>query len=97
MASDKLAFALGMAQKAGQAASGDVAVRGALKSGKAKLLVVAADCAPNTKKELYFLAEQANVQILESGTRAELGWAIGKAPRASVAIMDQNFAKMLIK
>ncbi len=97
MESNKLAFALGMAQKAGKTASGDVAVKGALKSGKTKLLVVAADCADSTKKELYFLAEQAGVQIVEGGTRAELGWAIGKAPRASIAILDNNFAKMLIK
>ena len=97
MASNKAAFALGMAQKAGKAASGDFAVRGALQSGKAKLLIVAQDAAEATKKELYFLAEQAGVPVLELLTRDELGYAIGKAKRAAVVITDSNFAKMLLK
>ncbi len=53
MASNNIAFALGLAQKAGKVASGDFAVRSALKSGKAKLLVVATDAAPNSKKDMY--------------------------------------------
>lgn len=97
MENNRLAFALGMAQKAGKAASGDFAVRGALKAGKVKLLVIAADTAPNTKKELYYLAEQAHVETMEQGTKAEIGYAIGKAPRTAVAILDVNFARMLKK
>lgn len=97
MANNKAAFALGMAQKAGKAASGDFAVRGALQAGKVKLLIVAQDTAEATKKELYFLAEQAGVPVLELLTRDELGYAIGKAKRAAVAITDSNFAKMLLK
>lgn len=95
MASNKHSFALGLAQKAGKAMSGDVAVRGALKSGKTELLIIAADASEATKKELYFLAQEAKVDVIEILTRAELGYAMGKAPRAAVAIMDVNFAKML--
>ena len=51
MAGNNVAFALGLAQKAGKIASGDVAVRAALKSGKVKVLVLAQDAAPNSKKE----------------------------------------------
>lgn len=95
MANNKIAFALGLAQKAGQAASGDYAVRSALKSGKAKLLLVATDAAPNSKKDMYYLAELAGVQVLEVLTRDELGWAVGKAKRTAIAITDNNFANML--
>lgn len=52
-------FALGLAQKAGKLASGDYAVRSALKNGKAKLLLVAADAAENSKKDMYFMAEMS--------------------------------------
>ncbi len=97
MVGSNISFALGMAQKAGKAASGDVAVRGALKSGKAKVLVLAADAAPNSKKEMRYLAEQAGVPVLELLSRAELGYAIGKAQRAAIAIIDSNFANMLLK
>ena len=96
-AGNNVAFALGLAQKAGKTASGDVAVRAALKSGKVKVLVLAQDAAPNSKKEIYFLAEMAGVQVIELLTRNELGYAIGKGPRIAVAITDANFANMLLK
>ena len=97
MANNNVAFALGLAQKAGKVASGDFAVRSALKSGKAKLLVVATDAAPNSKKDMYYLAEVAGVEVVELLTRDELGFAIGKAKRTALAITDLNFAKMIKK
>ena len=95
MANNKQAFALGLAQKAGKIVSGDFAVRGALKSGTVKLLVVAMDTAPNSKKEFCYLAAQAGVPVVELLTRWELGSALGKGQRAAVAITDSNFASML--
>ena len=97
MANNNVAFALGLAQKAGKVASGDFAVRSALKSGKAKLLIVAADAARNSKKDMYYLAEVAGVEVVELLTRDELGYAIGKAKRTAVVITDTNFAKMINK
>ena len=97
MANNNVAFDLGLAQKAGKVASGDFAVRSALKSSKAKLLVVAEDAAPNSKKDMYYLAEVAGVEVVELLTRDELGYAIGKAKRTAVVITDTNFAKMINK
>lgn len=95
MANNKQAFALGLAQKAGKIVSGDFAVKSALKSGTVKLLVLAEDTAPNSKKELCYLAEQAGVPVVELLTRWELGGALGKGQRAAAAITDSNFASML--
>ena len=95
MANNKQAFALGLAQKAGKVVSGDFAVRGALKAGTVKLLVVATDTAPNSKKELCYLASQAGVPVVELLTRWELGSAIGKGQRAAAPIIDSSFASML--
>ncbi len=97
MNNQQIAFALGLAQKAGRVASGDFAVRGALKAGRVTLLVIATDTAENTKKELLYLAEQAGVQVMEALTKAEMGYAIGKAQRTAVALTDENFARMLKK
>ena len=97
MAGSNLAFALGLAQKAGKAVSGDFAVREALKGGKVKLLLIAADAAEGSKKYLYYLAEAAAVPVMEILSRSEIGAAIGKAQRASVAITDANFVKMFKK
>lgn len=97
MGNNDIVFALGLAQKAGKLASGDVAVRIAVKSGKAKLLLVAADAAPNSKKDMYYLAEMAGIPVLELLNRDELGAAIGKAKRTAVAVTDRNFVNMIKK
>ncbi len=97
MGNSNIAFALGLAQKAGKLASGDVAVRIAVKSGKAKLLLVAADAAPNSKKDMYYLAEIAGIPVLEVLNRDELGAAIGKARRTAIAVTDRNFVNMISK
>lgn len=97
MDSNGITFALGMAQKAGKLASGDYAVRSALKSGKGKLLIVAADAAENAKKDMYFLAELTKITVVECLSRDELGQAIGKAKRTAVVVLDNNFASMINK
>ena len=92
-----LIFALGLAQKAGKAASGDYAVRSALEDGKGKLLVIAADEAENTKKDLVYLAKEFNVPMIEVLDRQRLGLALGKAQSSAVVIIDNNFVKMICK
>jgi len=97
MAEKDVAGVLGLAQKAGKLSSGDQGVKEALAGGKAKLLVIAADTSPNTEKELRFLAGKASVPIVTCMQRAALGLCIGKAPRASVAVLDQGFAELIMK
>ena len=92
-----LLFALGLAQKAGKTASGDFAVRGAIKKGKVKLLLVAADAAENSKKDLVYMCQDYHVTLIEVLDRQRLGAAIGKAQRTAVAIIDNNFVKMIMK
>ena len=93
----KFLFALGLAQKAGKIASGDFAIHDALKSGQAQLLIVATDTAPNTKKELQYLAETGKVPVVEALDKISLGTSIGKAQRTAVALLDPGFVKMLKK
>ncbi len=95
MNENAVAGALGLAQKAGRLASGDLAVRENLKKGKAVLLLVAEDTSDNTRKELLHLAEKAGVPVVTALTRERLGAAMGKAPRASVAILDEGFAGLI--
>lgn len=88
-------FVLGLSQKAGKIVSGDFAVRTALKTGGVKFLVIAADAAENTKKELRHMAEVARVEVAEILTAGVIGAAIGKERRVSVAFLDDNFVKMM--
>lgn len=96
MSNDRsIIFALGLAQKAGKIASGDFAVKSALKGGKVKLLIVASDAADNSKKDIYYLADLYSVKTIEALDREQLGMAIGKAKRTAIAVLDVNFANMM--
>ncbi len=95
MDNKQVAFALGLAQKAGKVASGDFAVRAALNGGKARLMLIACNAAENSRKELEYLAETAGVKAITGPTREEIGSAIGKSPRMAVVITDNNFAVMI--
>ena len=92
-----LLFSLGLAQKAGKTASGDFAVRSAIKNGQVKLLLLAADSAENSKKDLVYMCQDYHVPFIEVLDRQRLGSAIGKAQRTAVAIIDNNFVKMILK
>lgn len=95
--SQKLISALGLARKAGKLASGDTALKFAVKSGKVNLILMAEDVSDNSKKELINLAKLYNIALSVSLTKQELGRAIGKAERAAVAVVDKNFATMIKK
>ena len=93
----RLQFVLGLAQKAGQLASGDFGVMQVLKSRKAKLLIVAADAAPHTAETLRYQAGLAQIPAVTGCSAVEQGSAIGKGQRVSVAVLSKNFAEMVIK
>ncbi|MDR3348997.1 MAG: ribosomal L7Ae/L30e/S12e/Gadd45 family protein [Acidaminococcales bacterium] len=97
-ARDKLGFALGMAQKAGKLASGDMAVRFSVKSGKAVLLLLAADISDNARKCFANLAVNVGLPVMTSGLdKHELGRAVGKGQRTAVAVLDKGFTKMIME
>ena len=51
MARDKVLSLIGLAMKAGQVVSGEFSVEKCIKSGKAKLVIIATDASENTKKK----------------------------------------------
>lgn len=82
---------LGLCQRAGKLASGDLAVELALKKRKADLLILAEDASERTQDKILSLARSVGVPCYRAGTRDELGSALGKAHRAAVAIQSRDF------
>lgn len=91
----KIAGYLGIAQRAGKIAAGDMASREALKKGKAYLLVLAADASPQVKQELLALAED-EIPVLEWPDKLDLGRIVGKSRRGALAVLDQGLAKAIV-
>ncbi len=67
------------------------------KCGRATLVIVAEDSSDNTKKKFRDMCEFYKVPIYFYGDKDTLGHAMGKEFRASLAILDEGFAKGIQK
>jgi ribosomal protein L7Ae-like RNA K-turn-binding protein len=88
---------LGLAFRAGKLATGDESVMKAVRSGAAKLVIVAADASDNASKKYHDKCTFYNIPIIEFGSRADLGASLGKEQRVAVAVMDTGFAGLIKK
>ena len=93
----KILSLFGLAARAGRLASGEFQTETAVKSGTACLVVVAEDASDNTKKLFQDKCSFYKVPVIVLGSKEELGKAIGKEYRASLAILDAGFAEAVMK
>ena len=94
---NKILSLLSLATKAGKTVSGEFMVENEIKSEKAALVILAADCSDNTKKKFRDMCAYRNINIIEYGEKEELGRCIGKEFRACVAVLDEGFAASILK
>ncbi len=88
---------LGIATKSGKLASGEFSTEKAVKEHKAALVIVAEDASDNTKKMFTNMCTYYNVPITFFGTKNDLGHAMGKEFRASLAVLDKGLADAIDK
>lgn len=88
---------ISLATKAGKTVSGEFCTEKEVKSQKAKAVVVAEDASDNTKKKFRNMCEFYHVPIYFYSNKDQLGHAMGKEFRASLAILDEGFAKGIEK
>ena len=93
----KILNLLGLATKAGKIASGEFMAEKTVKSGKACLVIVSEDASENTRKMFLNMCTYYKVPYYEFGGKEELGHALGKEMRASLAIQDEGFSKAIVK
>ena len=89
----KILNLIGLATKAGKTASGEFMTEKSVKSGKARLVIVSEEASENTRKMCTYY----KVPIFFFAGKDELGHAMGKEMRASLAIVDDGFAKAVVK
>src|SRR5665647_3338672 len=95
MNEEKILGLLGLAHRAGFVSSGAMQTEKALLSGRCKLLLVAADTAKETQKRLNIMIQQTGTPMLMILSKLQLGTAVGKSPKAALAINDIGFASSL--
>ncbi|GIO10902.1 50S ribosomal protein L7ae [Cohnella xylanilytica] len=86
---------LGLAMRAGKLVSGEELVLKAIRSGEAKLVLLAEDASEGTRKKVADKCGSYGVELLIGFTRFELGGAAGKPERVLFAVTDRGFADMI--
>lgn len=88
---------IGIATKSRNTASGEFSTEKAVKEKKAAMVIVAEDASDNTKKMFINMCTYHNVPIYFLGDKDELGHAMGKEFRASLAVLDKGLADAIEK
>lgn len=94
---DKILSLLGLAARGRNLVSGEFSTEKAVKEGKASLVVVGTDASDNTKKMFTNMCNYRGIPFYFYGLKEELGKAIGKEMRASIAVTDAGMAANIIK
>ncbi|HHX77131.1 MAG TPA: 50S ribosomal protein L7ae [Firmicutes bacterium] len=88
---------LGLARRAGKLVLGREQCLAAVRKKKAKLVVLAGNAAYLTRKEFTDKCRYYGVPLFETGTKEEIGKALGKQPLSVIAFIDESFAAGLLK
>lgn len=85
----------GLCMRAGCLVSGEEFTLSAVRSGKAKLVVVASDASGQTKKKFRDKCGSYGTELIEYGCMSDLGHALGREKRAVLAVTEEGFAKKI--
>ena len=97
MTRDKVLNLIGLAMKAGHVVSGEFSVEKYIKSGKAKLVIIATDASQNTKKKFEDNCKFYNVPMIIYSTKEALGMTLGKGLRSSITLTENGFKSAILK
>ena len=97
MSLNKVLSLISLATKAGKTVSGEFCTDKEVKTGRAALVIVADDASANTKKKFQNMCEFYEVPVCFYKDKDALGHAMGKEFRASLAVLDEGFAKGIMK
>ena len=97
MKQNKIYGLLGLAARGRNVSSGEFSAENAVKDGSAMPVIVAEDASDNTKKLFRDKCSYYDVPIHIYGTKEELGHAIGKEMRSSIAVTDAGLARTIEK
>lgn len=93
MAETKLFNSLGLCRRAGKCQSGEFAAERAVKTGKAKLVLLEETASENTKARFSFLCAGRGTPLK---LVPEVGRAIGREGHVVMAVTDIQFMNMIL-
>ena len=98
MPNDPILHTLGLARKAGKLEVGEEPVGAVCRARHARLVLLASDAAPNTRRRCAHFGEAGNVLWLDVPfTKEELGFCLGRSSCAMLALTDSGFAAAVVE
>ena len=92
MNNDKALRLIGLCRRSGNCACGATQAEYAIKTGKAKLLIITEDCGSATKEKFAGFAERNQVKCMIAFDKQTLGKAVSYKELSLACITDENFA-----
>ncbi|HLS07179.1 MAG TPA: ribosomal L7Ae/L30e/S12e/Gadd45 family protein [Bacillota bacterium] len=86
---------LGLAFRANECSVGVDKIVKDIQQKRAKLVLIASDCSPQTTKRLTDKCKSYQIPYQLVDQKAKLSHAIGQTNRVAIAILDDGFAKKL--
>lgn len=93
---DRILSLLSLSAKGRNLVSGEFMAEKAIKEGTAKVVIVSEDASENTKKLFRDMCNYRKIPVFFYATKEELGKAIGREMRASLAVTDAGMAANII-
>ena len=98
MPNDPILHLLGLAKKAGRLEIGEEPVGAVCRARQARLVLLASDAAPNTRRRAAHFGEAGGVLWLEAPfTKDELGFILGRSSCAMLALTDAGFSAAIVE
>lgn len=97
MKQNKILSLLGLAMRGRNLVSGEFQTLESVRSGSAMLVIIAEDASANTKKLFTDKCSFYEVPMYQYETKENLGRAIGKEVRSSLAVCDAGLADAIMK
>ena len=98
MPNDPILHLLGLARKAGKLELGEEPVGAVCRARHARLMLLAQDAAPNTRRRAAHFGEAGNVLWLELPfTKEEIGLHFGRSSCAMLALTDAGLSASLVE
>ena len=95
---DNILSLLGLAHKAGKVEIGEEPVASTARAKKARVIFLAADAAPSTRRRAKSFAETGSCILLPMGAaKEEIGRILGRSCCAMCAVTDIGFACAIVK
>jgi ribosomal protein L7Ae-like RNA K-turn-binding protein len=94
---NKVMSLLGIAMKSKNLVSGEFQTLEAVRSKKAYLVIISTDATDNTRKLFNDKCAFYEIPVVEYGLKEDLGRAIGKDLRSSLAVCDAGLAAAIKK